>query len=642
MRRTAAAAVLYALAVCLFAPPVTAGTTSDIRLTIDSRDERVLFGETVSLFGRTRGLPAGATVYVQRRMPDGPWKTIARARVRADRSWARTVDTRRGTQDFRLVAFQGRGTTFSAPETVVAMWRPHVSAQVERRLERNWWNHVVSGRAPHLGGTTAFVELDSGDGWQPAAQEVPLARDGTFSFIPEGARGKRLRVCTPRSVERYRACSGAVFVDVTPFASELELTKVESVIDTVGPDSLGSYTHTQFVVLTLQTNLPAGTTVRIEHRLRSDQEWIDISEEPIPGSGVVDLPLWTFPDDSEVRVSVDPTPDVEPVTTATHPYDLAPIEVELDGRPFTVKHIPTDRGGLLRFFAEAGQVIHPRVLDAMRYYLDYELLDPDGEVVPPSLIDMGNRPEVSFYLARESGWYTLVLSTTSPNGMSDSHYLDLVTPLVHSGAAYGDIDISAPAGQTAEYHFTGSAGQVVTLGPIAGVPDGTCSDVDLIALGQYENPVASVPPPYSWYPAMDIYVLPADGAYLWRVTPCRNDDGWERLWRVVPTLVNAQAGWNPFTADLPAGGWLAVSFEAEAGDHIYVQAADHPAYDFRHDEYFPGSLDGEFVMTPDGSVAPHNFVAEETGTYTYWGHRPWNDGTDGASTLSVLVERLTQ
>lgn len=600
----------------------------------------VEYGERVRLRGEVEGRWArGTTLVVQQRTTgEDDWVRFGSTTVERDNDWRLSRTAVRGSTDYRAVARGPAGPERSRAVTVVARWTPRVTASIDRELDENYWLYTITGRVRGAEGAGATLWSNWTGTWRPMTEYARVRADGRyrldFQFTVEG----QVRVCVRKDpdVGRKTACSADLTPDTSRFPAKLEITDLVSGVDEIGDGDLQHVTvYDQYSEVGVDTTMPSGSMIRFETRARGTAEWSTHFSIPTNATGTFTLRLPPFPDGSEVRAVPDGGAiDAGPSTI--WPFDLTPIEVSLDQVPYEITNIAPIRGAELLVDFEQGQVFHAFVA-GLDPQADLAVQLPDGTPLLPTRLTASNDVHewVDYFIAPRSGTYTVALSSKYVFRVGAS--ARITSPRRSSGPAYGDALVTPAARSTAEHHFTGDAGQVITLDPFAAA-DTTCGRYDLLAADDRDHPLTTVEPP--WLPlhgSTMFFVLPTDGDYLWRVWteyPCYNP---QRLRTVAPTMVAATAGRSPFEVEVAPGGWMGVTFEADAGDHIWVQTVGSPGYDFLHDDDFPPqSFERAFVTAPDGSVIPPDFVAGTAGTYTYWAGP--DHPANGATTYSVIVE----
>ena len=601
---------------------------------------KVEHGEPVRLRGRVDGRWArGAELIVQQRTTgDDDWDRFGATTVDRDNGWRLSRTAVRGSTDYRAVVRGPAGLVKSSVVTVVARWTPKVTASIDRDLDMNYWLYTITGTAHGAEGTSAALWSNWTGTWRPMTEYAPVRANGhyqlEFQYTVEG----QVKVCIHKDpdVGRKTACSRELTPDTSRFPAELELSDVVSGVDEMDSDADGNVdVYDQHTEVSVDTTMPPGSMIRFETRPRGTADWSTQYSILTSTTGTFTLRLPPFPDGSEVRAvpdggAIDAGPSV------TWPFDLTPIDVSLDQVPYEVTNIAPTRGAELLVDLEQGQVFHAFVA-GLDPQADLAVHLPDGTPLLATRLTTGNdvHESVEYFIAPQSATYTVALSSKYIFRVGAS--ARITSPRQSSGPAYGDALVTPAARSTAEHHFTGEAGQVITLDPFA-ASDTRCGWYDLVAADDRDHPLTTVEP--AWLPLYGstlFFVLPADGDYLWRVAteyPCYNP---QRLRTVAPTMTSATAGRSSFDVEVAPGGWMGVTFEASAGDHIWVQTVGSPGYDFLHDDDFPPqSFERAFVTAPDGSVIRPDFVAETTGTYTYWAGP--DQPVDGATTYSVIVE----
>ena len=623
-------------------------------LGLRASDTTVETGEQVKLSGRAVRLPVGRRVKVQRSTGDGTWSTLQTTRVRGDHTWRAVTTPRVGAQRYRVRAYHRTGPVISRTLRVVATSpapppppspsTPTVTLTWSHQLlrvagaEGAYWHNDLSGMVTDSAGEVAVLQKFDGGTWVPTGRTETVGDDGSyrFFFLDWQLRNVQLRVCVGATETHTEGCSAPIQTDDSDFVADVDLHSITSTIrEESSPD--GTVTHYQEAVLTGSTDLPAGVSIGAQYRIPGQDEWLALDGGLLPNTGEFTLTVRTPPDATEVRLGVSNWGDVaRSFSEQVLPYELKPFHVDLDDPPLRIENIPVGRGALVKFDAEAGQVFHAIAYEGGNILLNEWVEGPDGTRVEETPLDTGSYRSTWYFRAETAGQHTFVISSAQQWQWAGA-VPDLFTPTRVNGPAHHSTFMSTERHyQVAEYHFTGAAGQVVTLPRNNGSND--CASVDLLAAGDYENRLPRLfgPP---WEIPM-IWKLPADGEYFYRITPCQGHTVSYLLQSPAPTEQHLEVTNDIQEFTLPPGGWAKLTFEARAGDHIRIEMTNHPSRELGSPDYWAFDGIGARQLTaPDGTELPLDFEAPQTGTYTLWAEQ----GTYSApatSTWRVLLREV--
>lgn len=592
--------------------------------------------------GTTTGLPEGTGLRREIQRVDGTWARHGWTAVDADHTWS---DTFAGSHDMRLrytaPAAGPRRAASSVIFVVDGRWTPTVTIEHTRELLRvdgadgAHWHNDVRGTAAGSAEEEVVLQKFDGTQWVLTEHRAPVADDGSyrFFFLDWTLRNVLLRVCLPASGARREGCSAPVTTDDSPFYADVQLDSVTSTIrEATSPDGP---VHIQEAVVTGSTDLPPGVRIDVRYR-HPGQEWKGFHGAILATTGEFTLTAPTPPDGTEIDLVVPAVGDVARVESDVLSYELKPFRIDLNDPPLRIANIPTQRGALLEFDAAAGEILHPRVYKNANVPVDEWIEGPDGTRIERHPIDLPSWEGSWYHQAPTAGRYTLVLSSAQAWQWTNAT-ADVLTPVRSYGPSYHDTTVRTEKEfQTAEYHFQGVAGQVVTL--FRHTWSKVCADVDLIPAANYNEPL-----PRMFGPTFDsgqIWRLPADGEYLYRVTPCSHQTVSYRLWSPPPVTQHLEVSKDVQEVAVPAGAWFKLTFEAQAGDHIRLEMTDDPTLEMGSaDRHVVGGVHVRHMLAPDGSTVPWDFTAEQSGTYTVWAEQAGYD-TDTDSVFRVLLREL--
>lgn len=594
--------------------------------------------------GTTTGLPEGTGLRREIQRVDGTWARHGWTAVDADHTWS---DTFAGSHDMRLrYTAPAAGPRLAASSVIFVVdgrWTPTVTIEHTRELLRvdgadgAYWHNDVRGTAAGSAEEEVVLQKFDGTQWVLTEHRAPVADDGSyrFFFLDWTLRNVLLRVSLPASGARQEGCSAPVTTDDSPFYADVRLDSVTSTIREA--TSSDGPVHVQEAVVTGSTDLPPGVYFAVRYR-HPGQNWRFLQGARSSTTGEFTLTARTPPDATEIGLVVPAAGDVAAVESHdVLSYELKPLQIDLNGPPLRIVNIPTERGALLEFDAVAGEVLHARVFENANVFVDEWIVGPDGTRIEQHPIDLPSWAGSWYHQAPTAGRYTLVLSSAQAGQWTNAR-ADILTPVRTHGASYHDTTVTTEEEfQTAEYHFEGVAGQVVTLFRHTGSK--VCADVDLIPASNYNEPL-----PRKFGPTFDsgqIWQLPADGEYLYRVTPCSHQTVSYRLWSPPPVTQHLQVSQDVQEVAVPAGAWFKLTFEARAGDHIRLEMTDDQTREMGSaDRHVVEGVHAHQMTAPDGStVLPWDFTAEQSGTYTVWAEQAGYD-TDTDSVFRVLLREL--
>jgi hypothetical protein len=637
------AAVLAAS--CVVPVAAHSAVTNDSRVGVKASRTSVDLGESVRLSGAASGIPVGRRVVVQRRAADDSWSPVTTARIRKTHTWRARVEPEAGHQDYRARVMLRSGTATSRSITVAASWQPEVTIEHSQQLrnipdsEYALWFHRLGGMAEDGEGDRVRLQVLDEGSWRSTGHVDRVGADDTFAlgfWAEPPLRDALVRVCLPRDGLRRASCSPVVSTGSEPLVPQLDLV---SAVSSIREDPTGVVIprQVQEVQLSGHTNLPAGVGVEFSYRVPGTQVWEFLHRHRLPNTGAFTITTRTPPDGVEVRMTVEGMSDISEAVSEPVGYTMKPFQVSLGDPALVISNVPTYRGALLEFEADAGQVLHLVSTRDGNVSIRQKVEGPDGAVLEQKEIQVPFTAPwvVPYYVAPTGGTYQLVVFSDQYGSWAGATAY-AVAPEVWSGPATHDTIVTTSfMKQTAEYRFAGTAGQVVTL--FRQDHGESCGYVDLIQGSDVESPVPALLGPVESYG--QIWQLPADGEYRWRVAPCRDATLDFRLWSVAPAEKELTVTNREQVTTAPAGAWLKWTFRLDVGDHVRLEWTDSPDRELGTENVAMDGVNSYRLFAPDGSSLPFDFTATQAGTYTFWGEQA-GYGDDAASTFRVLLRRM--
>jgi hypothetical protein len=627
MSRLLALVLLVSGSVLLTPPPAVAAVT----ISLSASPATYVEGGSTTLRGTARAARLGSVVKLQK-LRGTSWVTVGRRTLRDSRRFSFRVSPDRGRHIYRVVKpRQFAQPRAVSPRTVVTVtWRPVISVSATGHVDRgaDAWVTTVSGTAPELRGATLAVQRHTGDAWVATGETVAVKTDGTFSHVITGG-AKGTRYAAARSGLRLAAWSPTVTV-----AEELYTPSVAVAVEPVQhiePNYIPVYHQEQRVTVT--TDVPdAPVAVDVyEYDEHNDRwHWWTYRRGTTLADGSFTTVLRNLPEGTRVRAVVAASEDGlrKEATSPEAVTTLTPIPVTVNGPQVDVYDVTRDRGALLQFDVDAGELLtfdfDPQADRTTGVWVSWRLLGPDGTEVPEQQYVRGTHGDVQhltrFYVPTQTGTHTFVLSSRSTSWPAGEDVrVTISSPKVVPFA----FDVTEKVASTRPWQvvdlaMTAEAGQVFSLNP--GDIGYNCPTAQVVQNGQVVDRL------FDDWPGMEgAWRLPADGAFAVRLWPCARDywvsgasfirDGFEHTLSVLRAKTVALPFGNQATRiDLTQGQHAVALLDTTAGKVIRVT-----------EEGWYGVSTG-LVEAPDGSVVTRSpwvdgqfqFTATQSGTYRLW------------------------